>query len=103
MALPDDEPEVPEKPDEAELQLAFELGESGLRNVDDALKRATDGRYRKVALIIVRALKLLEIRASDPYVNLCVRRLQELVNEGVLDAHGNVRCPRRSEVRLRPH
>jgi hypothetical protein len=103
MPTPEDEPEVPETPDEAELQLAVELGELGLRSLDDALKRSADGRFRKVALVIVRALKLVEIRASDAYVNLCVRRLIQLVDDGVLDAKGNIRSPRRSEVRLRLH
>lgn len=100
---PEDEVEVPETPDVEELQLTLELGEHGLRNIDDALKRASDGKFLKVARIIVNALKGLSVRPSDLYVNVCVRRILALVDEGILETRGNVRRPRFSEARLRHH
>jgi hypothetical protein len=103
MAMPDDELEVPEKPDVDELQLTLELGEHGLRNIDDALKKAADGKFLKVARIIVNALKTLQVRPTELYVNVCVRRVHALVEEGIFEARGNVRRPRWSEARLRHH
>ena len=103
MAMPDDELEVPETPDVDELQLTLELGEHGLRNIDDALKKAADGKFLKVARIIVHALKTLQVRPTELYVNVCVRRIHALVEEGIFEARGNVRRPRWSEARLRHH
>jgi hypothetical protein len=103
MPTPEDEVEVPETPDVDELQLTVELGEHGLRNIDDALKKAADGKFLKVARVIVNALKALQVRPTELYVNVCVRRVLALVDEGILETRGNVRRPRWSEARLRHH
>ena len=101
--MTDDEVEVPETPGVDELQLTVELGEHGLRNIDDALKKAADGKFLKVARIIVQALKAMQVQPTDLYVNVCVRRILALVEEGIMETRGNVRRPRGSEARLRHH
>jgi hypothetical protein len=77
-----------------------DLDASGLESIDAALLRAATGRWLKVARVVCDALKAGGFSTSDDALDLHVRRLIRLVESGRLDAQGNLRRPRWSEVRL---
>lgn len=103
MLLLDDNDELPSLPENAEATLAAQLGAEGLHAIDEALSQHARRGWLKVACVVVDALKAGGFPISDDaYIALHVRRLITLVHSGVLEAQGNPRRPRRSEVRLRP-
>jgi hypothetical protein len=96
----DDDDELPEQPEEGESQLASELGDDGLRAIDEALRQHTRGTWLEVARVVHEAMEAGGFGFSeDGPIDLHVRRMLVLVHSGVLEAQGNVRKPRRSEVR----
>jgi hypothetical protein len=102
MLLFDDADELPSQPDEAEARLTGELGDAGVRTIDDAIGKSARHQWLKVARVIIDALKAGGFKTSDDTaIHLHVRRVIHLVDSGALEAKGNLRRPRWSEVRLR--
>lgn len=100
MLLLDDDGELPTFPDSSEAALSVRLGEQGLRNVDAELMRHARPSWLKVARVVYEALTAGGFETADDVVKLHVRRLTELVQLGQLEAQGNLRRPRFSEIRL---
>jgi hypothetical protein len=100
MLLLDDDDELPLEPDQDEASLAARLGSDGLRAVDTVLIGQATRRWLKVARIVADALRARGLPISDDAVDLHVRRVMVLVGLGTLEARGNLRRPRWSEVRL---
>jgi hypothetical protein len=97
----DDDDVLPASPDEQENTLALQLGVDGLESVDEAIMRHARDRWLKVARVVLDALKVGGFSAADEtHVRLHVRRVIGLVDVGRLEAQGNLRRPRFSEVRL---
>lgn len=101
MLLLDDDDELPVEATDEEQTLAVRLGSAGLIAIDEALQRHAASPWLKGALVVHRAL---EEAGGDPWdqpvLHLHVRRLIHLVESGALQAQGNLRKPRWSEVRL---
>jgi hypothetical protein len=100
MLLLDDDGELPTSPEPSEVTLSVQLGEQGLRVVDAALMNQAKHSWLKVARVVYVALNSGGFQTTDDVVNLHVRRLAELVKSGQLEAQGNLRRPRFSEIRL---
>jgi len=101
MLLLDDDDELLPEPDNAEAMLSSRLGASGLRAIQDTLTRHTERRWLKVARVVADAITAGGFPLSDEaHVCLHVRRLIGLVDSGALEAQGDLRKPRSSEVRL---
>jgi hypothetical protein len=101
VLLLDDDDELPLTPTEGERTLAAQLGSEGLRAIDAALQRQTRTSWLKVARVVSDALSAGRFPlGDDAHIELHVRRLMALVESGALEAQGNVRRPRWSEVRL---
>ncbi|SRR5258708_4933368 len=100
MLLLDDDGELPTSPEASEVTLSAQLGEQGLRVVDAALVSHAGPSWLKVARVVYDALNSGGFQTTDDVVNLHVRRVAELVKLGQLEAQGNLRRPRFSEVRL---
>jgi hypothetical protein len=102
LLLDDDDDEVPSQPDAAEARLFNELGDAGLRAIDDAIGKCARRAWLKVARVVIDALKAGGFGISDhASIHLHVRRVIFLVDSGVLEAKGNLRRPRWCEVRVR--
>lgn len=99
MLLLDDEDELPQIPSEEEANLAASLGESGLKAIDIVLVEKSRDKWLKVARVIADALEAGGFTFTEESVDLHARRIIELVNDGSLEAQGNLRKPRFSEVR----
>jgi hypothetical protein len=96
----DDDDELPDQPEEGESQLVAELGDDGLRAIDEALRQCTRGSWLKVARVVGDAMAAGGFATSeDGPIDLHVRRMVALVGSGVIEAQGDVRRPRWSEVR----
>lgn len=96
----DDDDELPDQPEDAESKLVTELGDDGLRAIDEALLRYTRGTWLKVARVVADAMEAGGFATSeDAPIDLHVRRMMALVDSGVIEAQGDVRRPRWSEVR----
>jgi hypothetical protein len=97
----DDDDARPVQPEEDESRLAAKLGDDGLQAIDAAIQQHTRARWLKVARVIADAL---EAGGFDPSAegaaDLHLRRLMGLVDSGRIEAQGNLRRPRWSEVRL---
>lgn len=100
MLLLNDDDELPTSPDPDETELATRLGSQGLQAVDAALVGHAQRKWLKVARVVLDALRSAGFAVEDDATCLHVRRIGELVRCGVLEAHGNLRRPRFSEVRL---
>jgi hypothetical protein len=100
MLLLDDDGELPTSPDPSESALSVRLGEQGLRNVDAELMSGARPSWLKVARVVSDALESGGFETADDVVNLHVRRVIALVQLGQLEAQGNLRRPRFSEIRL---
>ena len=100
MLLVDDDGELPTSPEPSEAALSVQLGEHGIRAVDAALMSHARPKWLKIARIVYGALNSGGFQTTDDVVNLHVRRVAELVQSGHLEAQGNLRRPRFSEVRL---
>jgi hypothetical protein len=93
--------ELPLDPTEGERALTARLGPAALSAIDATLRRQAVRSWRKVARILVDALEAGAFsRSEDCYVHLHLRRLIALVESGELESQGDLRTPRRSEVRL---
>ena len=100
VLLLDDDDELPDQPEEAESKLVAELGDDGLRAIDEALLRYTRGTWHKVARVVADAMEAGGFATSeDAPIDLHVRRMVGLVDSGVIEAQGDVCRPRWSEVR----
>ncbi len=101
MLLLDDDDELPESPHEEEAALAARLGAQGLAVIDQTLVRFTRTFWFKSARVVADAVQAGGFPVlDDAYVDLHVRRLVDLVRTGQLEAQGDLRKPRFSEVRL---
>jgi hypothetical protein len=100
VLLLDDDDELP-PPDAREAGLAAALGDDRLATIDSALIANTKKQWLKAARVVFDALEAGGFpKDNDHYVDLHVRRLIALVDSGKLEAQGNLRRPRFSEVRL---
>jgi hypothetical protein len=100
MLLLDDDDELAASPDLDETELAARLGPQGLQSVDAALVGHARRNWLKVARVVIDALQSGGFPVEDDATSLHVRRIGELVRLGRLEAQGNLRRPRFSEVRL---
>lgn len=97
----DDDDDLPATPTEAETALATQLGSDALKAMDAALLAQAGKRWLKVARIVGDALKAGEFDPwEEAHLHSHLRRLMALVEAGALEAQGNLRRPRWSEVRL---
>jgi hypothetical protein len=69
-------------------------------SLDEALVRAAQRGWSKVARIAVDAIKARGFSTDEEQVHLHIRRIIALVEAGTLEAQGNLRRPRFSEVLL---
>jgi len=101
MLLLDDDDELPHQPSVLEASLVSSLAAEKLADIDDALIQASAVAWRKVARVVHDAMTS---GRYDPWdeaaLHLHVRRIDHLVSDGILEAQGNLRRPRWSEVRL---
>jgi hypothetical protein len=95
-----DDWELPAPASDGERVLAESLGSAGLGSIDDAIAKATQPRWLKVARVVSDAMKAGGYSGEEPEFELHVRRVIVLVESGVLEAQGNLQRPRFSEVRL---
>jgi len=91
---------LPTVASESERALAESLGPAGLQSIDDAITKATQPPWLKVARVVSDAMKAGGYVGDEPDFELHVRRVIVLVESGALEAQGNLRRPRFSEVRL---
>jgi hypothetical protein len=100
VLLLDDDDELPPSPAEGETTLTAQLGAGGLRAIDATLQRHTRQSWLKVARVVADALEAGGFSlGDDSHIEIHVRRLIGLVHSRVLEGRGNLRKPRRSEVR----
>lgn len=93
--------ELPTEPDDAERCRARELGLDGMANLDRTIQSSAVTSWRKVARVVVDALHAGGFSRGDhALICLHVRRVIALVENGSLEAQGDLRRPRWSEVRL---
>jgi hypothetical protein len=95
-----DDWELPEVASEGERALTASLGPAGLRSIDDAITKATQSRWLKAARVVADAIEARGHSGDEADFDLYVRRVSALVESGALEAQGNLRRPRFSEVRL---
>jgi hypothetical protein len=100
MLLLDDDDELPAWPTEDETALVTSLGPTGLAAIDEAIVAATRSRWMKVAMVVHIAVESGGFSIGDALVDLHTRRVIALVEAGTLEAQGNLRRPRFSEIRL---
>jgi hypothetical protein len=100
MLLLDNDDRLPASPTTEEAALTDALGPVGVASVDEALVGAAQRRWSKVARIVVDAIKAGGFATDEEQVQLHIRRIIALVEAGRLEAQGNLRRPRFSEVRL---
>jgi hypothetical protein len=102
VLLLDDDDELPSQPGDDEARLSAEIGDAGLRSIDNAIGKCARPAWLKVARVVLDAIKAGGFEISDDAsIRLHVRRVITLVASGALEAKGNLRRPRWSEVRLR--
>src|SRR5262245_30938249 len=101
MLLLDNDAELPGAPSQAEAELAAALGAEAMSRVDETLCRHATRNWLKVARVVMDSMRAGGFPvADDRYVAIHVRRVIALTDNGVLEATGNPRQPRLSEVRL---
>jgi hypothetical protein len=104
MLLVDDGDELSASPDEEETAVAIELGAGGLDTIDATLLKHVHHRWQKAARVVFEALQDGGFPLSDDArIRIHIRRLIVLADSGALEATGNLRRPRWSEVRLPKH
>lgn len=100
MLLVDDDDALPALPDERETELTAQLRADGLNRIDENLRHHTHDHWLKVARVVADAVRDGGFSLTDEnVVRLHVRRIGFLVESGALEAQGNLRQPRWSEVR----
>jgi hypothetical protein len=101
MLLVDDGDELAATADQSEEALARQLGPDRLGAIDEALTRCCQAQWLKAASVVFEAIKDGGFGVRDEgHVRVHLRRLIALVDAGTIEAQGNVRRPRFSEVRL---
>ena len=95
-----DDWELPALASESERVLAESLGPAGLGAIDEAIAAVTPPRFSKVARVVFDAMEAGGHSGKESAFELHVRRVIALVESGALEAQGNLRRPRFSEVRL---
>lgn len=100
MLLLDDDDELPPFPEMEEQALAADLGAEGLNKIDEAIVACSKSSWLKVARVIADAIKFGDFSYSDAAIDLHVRRVTKIVASGMLEARGDLKKPRFSEVRL---
>src|SRR4051812_24941958 len=100
MLLLDDSDQVTALPTEGEAALTSSLGPARLAAIDEAIAKAAQPRWLKVARVVIDAIKAGGFATNDDEVQLHVRRVIALVDAGRLEAQGNLHRPRFSEIRL---
>jgi hypothetical protein len=95
-----DDWKLPELTSDSERLLAESLGPAGLESIDHAIAKATTPIFSKVARVVSDAMKAGGYAGEEAEFELHVRRVILLVESGALEAQGNLRRPRFSEVRL---
>jgi hypothetical protein len=99
VLLLDDDDEVP--PSDDEQALATQLGPAGLKAIDRTLLSQAAPQRLKVARILYDAFQAGHFSPhDDAAAKLHARRVLSLVESGYLEAQGNLRRPRFSEIRL---
>jgi Protein of unknown function len=71
----------------------------GTADIDSAILKTLTPHWAKVAMVAVRAMEQLNLPSTDENFDSVCRRIAALVEEGVIDAQGDVSLPRYSEVR----
>jgi len=99
MLLIDDEDELLDAPNQEEKLLIEKLGLEGLRAIDESLLNYSGEKFTKVARVIIDALNAGSFNITEESVDLHARRIILLVNAGMLEAQGNLKKPRFSEIR----
>jgi hypothetical protein len=100
MLLLDDDDELPVPPEEGEATLTARLGADGLHRIDLALLRSAQSRWLKVARVVHDAATRGGFDVTADVVDLHARRVMALAESGALEAKGDLRKPRSSEIRL---
>jgi hypothetical protein len=95
-----DDWKLPALASDGERLLAESLGPAGLESIDHAIAKATPQLFSKVARVVSDAMKAGGYSDEESAFELHVRRVIVLVEAGALEAQGNLRRPRFSEVRL---
>jgi hypothetical protein len=95
-----DDWELPLVASESERTLADSIGPAGLRSIDYLITKATQPHWLKVARVVADAMKAGGYSGDEPDFDLHVRRVIVLAGTGALEAQGNLRRPRFSEVKL---
>jgi hypothetical protein len=103
MLLLDDDDELPTLPDEGETNLQRQLGPEALCAIDAAIVANASPRWLKVARVVHDVIESRGLPFEDAVVDLHVRRVIELVQSNRLEAQGNLRKPRWSEIRRHSH
>ncbi|MDA3933249.1 MAG: DUF3658 domain-containing protein [Gammaproteobacteria bacterium] len=91
----------PFDPDLTEDQAALvaQLSNAQLAEIDQALFSASGKRYRKVAMVVSIAMSELPRKVANIPDVFYSQRVACLVEQGKLEAHGNLKRMRYSEVR----
>jgi len=93
--------ELPLEPSEGESALTAQFGPAALSAIDATLRSQAVRSWRKVARVLTDALEAGAFSPlEDCHIHLHLRRLIGLVESGELESQGDLRNPRRSEVRL---
>jgi len=100
MLLLDNDDQLPASPTQAEVALADALGPAGLAAIDGAIVKSAHQRWQKVARVVIDAIEAGGFSPEEEQVQLHIRRVIALVDAETLEAQGNPRRPRFSEVRL---
>ena len=100
MLLLDDDDELPGQPEAGEVELTARLSSHRLQEIDVTLVSHAKPTWLKVARVVHDALASGGFAVDDDAVDLHTRRVAGLVASGKLEAQGNLRRPRWSEVRL---
>ncbi|MFZ2267460.1 MAG: DUF3658 domain-containing protein [Azonexus sp.] len=87
------------QPAETNLELVASLTGPQVDQINTALVAATDGQWRKVALVVARAMQSLPEEFSAVPDVFFARQIRVLVSLGELEGVGNLRDMRSSEVR----
>lgn len=95
-----DQWQLPDEPDIEEATLTEILGSEALARADATLMKSIRPRWQKAAMVIGIAMDADNRRATDELVCVYLRRLLTLADAGAIEAAGNLRRPRFSEVRL---
>jgi len=83
-----------------QLALVKVLSVQEIQMIDDALLSNACGYWRKVARVVGIAMSELQNRISEIPDLYYSRRVQYLVEQGVLESQGNLSYMRYSEVRI---